>query len=515
MIKKYLSVFVLIPFFLFSQEKDTNGDECKLLLKNIEENAVKLSMDDLRINVKGPMSETWWGFHYGIYLKKDYSNPVLYNEIPFYRDSEGFVIIDKISPDLIFHHEIDEWDYDSHGYKVISFNGMKTNELEDSDINELFFNAVAGDYKLETVLSKSEDEEKKVSFDLWEYEITAIPISLTINSLNFIDSSNSTFNVRYGLDTVFTPNGLVEVARNTFLEAIENDDKLLGSYGFYCKFPTSTLSDIGIYFPNLELDNLIRNYDISDSLLFDYEFIGTLDDIEFEKANFELKRDATGIFKSPFRYQSFPFDKQTLVINVVASDLSYQAPFYASNSSFENSVQELFLNEWNVSARGVSAYISTLDPAQDRLGEQFKIEIERNFSYYLIKIFLPILFILMMSMSVFFISPSQIESRLTVSVVCFLALITYTYIADSDLPKLGYMSVMDYMILTSYLFASIPTFQTIYVYYLCSTNSGQAIKVDNLFRRYGPLLYSLILVLLIIGITSGNPNTVQALRLFE
>ena len=56
------------------------------------------------------------------------------------------------------------------------------------------------------------------------------------------------------------------------------------------------------------------------------------------------------------------------------------------------------------------------------------------------------------------IHPRELESKLTITIVCLLSLIAYNFVIDQDLPKLGYLTLMDYIILLSYVFATLSNF---------------------------------------------------------
>ena len=106
------------------------------------------------------------------------------------------------------------------------------------------------------------------------------------------------------------------------------------------------------------------------------------------------------------------------------------------------------------------------------------------------------------------INSKELESRLTVSVVCFLALITYTFIIDKDLPKLSYLTIMDYIILISYIFAAIPTIQSIYaskyrVY-------EKALILDRRGRTILPAIYLILIALIIVLSVSSNSEHTNA-----
>ena len=115
--------------------------------------------------------------------------------------------------------------------------------------------------------------------------------------------------------------------------------------------------------------------------------------------------------------------------------------------------------------------------------------------------------------SVLFINPVQLESRLTVSVVCFLALIAYTYIIDNDVPKLSYLTIMDYAILISYFFAAVPLIQSIAAYSIAENDIDRSIKFNNNSKITIPILYLLCILVMAFMIVSSSDNVVGAFKL--
>ena len=126
---------------------------------------------------------------------------------------------------------------------------------------------------------------------------------------------------------------------------------------------------------------------------------------------------------------------------------------------------------------------------------------------------MPIILILFLAYSTLWVKPREIEARLTVSVVCFLALITYTFIIDRDLPKLAYLTAMDFIILYSYLFAAIPTLESIYVNKLATTNNELAERIDSRLRIFFPFAYVMITSFIIAFTIFNHPNAIEALKL--
>ena len=123
--------------------------------------------------------------------------------------------------------------------------------------------------------------------------------------------------------------------------------------------------------------------------------------------------------------------------------------------------------------------------------------IERKNAYYVYKIILPIVLLLFICWSTFWINPKELESRITISIVCLLSLIAYNFVVDNDLPKLGYLTFMDQFILISYFFAGIPTVQTVISRYLYELEGIERAKhFDNNAKKIVPSLYIFALLLL-------------------
>ena len=101
--------------------------------------------------------------------------------------------------------------------------------------------------------------------------------------------------------------------------------------------------------------------------------------------------------------------------------------------------------------------------------------------------------------------------KLTVTIVCLLSLIAYNFVIDSDMPKLEYLTIMDYLILVSYVYATIPNFLSIYSFYLINKNKARAAKYESYEKKYGLPSYILIILLIIIFSVNTAPENTKAL----
>ena len=104
-------------------------------------------------------------------------------------------------------------------------------------------------------------------------------------------------------------------------------------------------------------------------------------------------------------------------------------------------------------------------------------------------------------------APRELESKLTITIVCLLSLIAYNFVIDKDLPKLSYLTILDYIVLLSYVFATIPNFISIYSFEKHRSRKPIWRIVDRKSRIYGPIIYLILVLFIIIINVSGNENT--------
>jgi hypothetical protein len=90
--------------------------------------------------------------------------------------------------------------------------------------------------------------------------------------------------------------------------------------------------------------------------------------------------------------------------------------------------------------------------------------------------------------------------------VCLLSLIAYNFVIDSELPKLEYLTIMDWIILTSYIFAAIPNFLCVISFKLNSSNKKLCMAIENKSKYIGPLLYLLIVLSIILINVNLQPD---------
>ena len=411
----------------------------------------------------------------------------------------------RIYPDRILVENPDYYYYE--GDEVLSINGKKTSLMTDEEIlDELFKDQDTVDIELILDGEFVDDDGnaippiRKLNIDAYSIQ-TLLVLDLEIKNVEKIDSATSTYKTRYKTRIDYYLDD--EIMMNIIEEILQNPSNM--SYGddtnlaFLCTFSEKQINSIGIWTPQVRPANIVSME--GDSTSINYEF--------WAYKNYEHKfvqnGDYISTFRSSFNFTTFPFDKQSLVFIFQDEFQEAYLRFNENTNSYMNSFDNIEIYDWTKTNYQTSrSFENSFWGTYNAL--TYRVNIERNSIYFLTKIFLPILIILSLSFCVLWIKPEQLQARLTVSVVCFLALITYTFIIDKDLPKLAYLTVMDYVILISYLFAAVPTIESVVVSTYESNEKGE--YIDRNYRILLPILYITIsFVLILTSIVLNLENT--------
>jgi len=152
---------------------------------------------------------------------------------------------------------------------------------------------------------------------------------------------------------------------------------------------------------------------------------------------------------------NFPMDEHRFTIQFAGSGHGNDAlefvPIVQHGFSGGGISEKLSLTDWGIV--NFEALSSPYNPAADVNvpGFAFQFTAKRHFLYYLWQVTLPLSLIVMMSLGVFWIARSNAGAQIGLATSSMLALITYRFILAGMLPRLPYMTRMDYFTLGSTL----------------------------------------------------------------
>jgi len=357
------------------------------------------------------------------------------------------------------------------------------------------------------------DNGKNISINSGKYKFNNFKLSnFEILSIQNIDTTKGILEMSFTSQFTNIRNDLKKDLRDTDLF----NDSLHSICNEARKFETWPLESV--IFDEYRYDADVREGLKNKELLISEIFQLTIDDNLLRTLRTEK---GVGFFRQSFDFRKFPFDKQKLVIRIESGAGNY------TNSNLEDSSDigsltfitpepGVFLNlnkflnpevnklkAWKISENGIEVKSKVLsEDRYDIYGQKIvprtenvldiEINIERNFQHYLLKIMLPVFLILCVAWYVLWIPTEKYEARLNTSIIALLALIAYNFVFQDDIPKLEYLTDLDWFILLSYIFCLIPVFLSIGFSKFIATNQKKIMKINKLIKIWGGLLYLIL-----------------------
>src|SRR4029077_7934977 len=205
-----------------------------------------------------------------------------------------------------------------------------------------------------------------------------------------------------------------------------------------------------------------------------------------------------GSFTQPLRLQSFPFDRQDFGIQFVA--IRYQpneVAFVPDENWIHDGLQKaagispsVTLADWTVEKWDAKAGAYALTPRMQYSGYVFEFTARRNVEYYILKVILPLVLIVMMSWSVFWTEPTNSNTQFSIAVTSMLTLIAYRFAVDTQLPRLPYMTRLDVFFLVSTLLVFLSLIEVLVTTIFDNNHQvARAKKLDRYCRVIVPLIF--------------------------
>jgi hypothetical protein len=158
-----------------------------------------------------------------------------------------------------------------------------------------------------------------------------------------------------------------------------------------------------------------------------------------------------GSFSQPLNLRDFPFDSQSFTVQLAAAGFREGQIELVPDSGGQSGISEnLSFPDWRVT--GWRAEPRVYQP-HVRIGKipgfAFTFEATRKRNYYVVKVLVPLIFIVMMSWVVFWTDPKESGTDIGVAVTSMLTLIAYRFAIGGFLPVISYLTRLDYFILGS------------------------------------------------------------------
>jgi hypothetical protein len=210
---------------------------------------------------------------------------------------------------------------------------------------------------------------------------------------------------------------------------------------------------------------------------------------------------------SPMHQRSFPFDSAIFYIAIESFRADARQIVFVVDPHLTGRSPDMSTNEWAL--KGVTGTVVRRVFAPE--GQEFsrvlvRIGADRKVEFYVWKVILPLIVIVAMSWSVFWVHPSDLNTQMQVSITSMLAAIAFNFAISGSLPSLAYLTWIDAFIFTCYsiIFLSIVEDMAVHLAWR-SRRRTLARRLDRWSRWVFPLAFLLVNVVLALRFLGSRP----------
>ena len=214
-----------------------------------------------------------------------------------------------------------------------------------------------------------------------------------------------------------------------------------------------------------------------------------------------------GTFVQPLDLRRFPFDHATFRIHFVMvgqkpSDIQFvpnEALVAEGAPTASGIAAKVTMQDWQIIDSTALVLPYPVVPGLDFAGYAFEFRARRLVQHYLVKVITPLLLIVIMSWTAFWMHPSLGSTQISIAVTSMLTLIAYRFAVGIDVPKLPYLTDLDAFILISSVLVLFTLIESIATTALtANARSDLSVKVDHYSRLLFPLAYALVIVAILL-----------------
>ena len=160
-----------------------------------------------------------------------------------------------------------------------------------------------------------------------------------------------------------------------------------------------------------------------------------------------------GDFVTIANIKEFPFDERPLTIELVSTEFETNEMQFVNDVKTTGRGEHFSVTDWHIEEDPVvesGAY--NFEPDNSQLSSfTYSLTAKRNYNFFIWKIILPLIIIVVMSWAVFWIPPSQLGPQIGLSVTSMLTLIAYRFAIGHVVPNVAYLTRFDKFVFGSTL----------------------------------------------------------------
>jgi hypothetical protein len=250
------------------------------------------------------------------------------------------------------------------------------------------------------------------------------------------------------------------------------------------------------YTPQGPQDNNLRNYAFGQIWIPKLEMINAASPRSRQEISIMVSPDGTVryaerlvvVLSSSFHLRRFPFDQQQLLVLIhpfladgprlrfkLDSDSTWTASEFTSFSS---------LAQWHLTGLRSQLLDAATYGGMTVPEARFQIDVTRRSSFYLWKVFIPLLLMVFLSWAVFWIEADDLSNQIQVAVTTILTVIAFAFAISATMPRLPYLTYIDAFFLECYIyvFLAVVELMTVHVTHRSEVRRDLGLRIRKYSR---------------------------------
>lgn len=168
------------------------------------------------------------------------------------------------------------------------------------------------------------------------------------------------------------------------------------------------------------------------------------------KGTVTVRRRYAGPLSNPMDLSAFPFDRHVIRLSFASPGARDSDIRFVPDESHTGRAPSLTVPDWSIGdVRIAVASYEVPGTGVSLPGFSLEIPAERLHGFYIWGVLSPLVVIIAMSWAVFWLDPAYVTQKVGIATTSILTLIAYRFALGTQLPKLSYLTRMDYFTLGS------------------------------------------------------------------
>jgi hypothetical protein len=195
-----------------------------------------------------------------------------------------------------------------------------------------------------------------------------------------------------------------------------------------------------------------------------------------------------------FNFKSYPFDEQLFFVLI---DSLYPEEFYFYEPWDEKTAvgSQLGEEEWYITEYNTTISSTNINTQNSRFS--FGFQAARHRTYYYLRILTPIFIIIVLGWVPFLLT--DYTKRAELAGANLLLFIAFNFTIAGDLPRLGYLTFLDTILITTFVVSGVTVIYNLYINWIATVKQKEyARHIDRIMVWFYPVAYIIALVIALI-----------------